>query len=153
MAHSALCNQALTLVAFRAASFKLNLVASLRRKILSLALLPCCVSLLLRKGRTPTLCAWGNSQSLQRPFYIEQFTFYRLSAVLRSTRLTELPEAPGFEGDDRTDAVVTSTLIYKMMNADHTGFSAPSSAMDISPLVSDTSSGSIYAKPAAEKKC
>ena len=39
------------------------------------------------------------------------------------------------------------------MNADHTGFSAPSSAMDISPLVSDTSSGSIYAKPAAEKKC
>ncbi len=25
--------------------------------------------------------------------------------------------------------------------------------MDISPLVSDTSSGSIYAKPAAEKKC
>ena len=43
--------------------------------------------------------------------------------------------------------------IYKMMNADHTGFSAPSSAMDISPLVSDTSSGSIYAKPAAEKKC
>ncbi len=42
---------------------------------------------------------------------------------------------------------------YKMMNADHTGFSAPCSAMDISPLVSDTSSGSIYAKPAAEKKC
>jgi hypothetical protein len=39
------------------------------------------------------------------------------------------------------------------MIADHTGFSAPSSGMDISPLVSDTPSGSTYAKPAAEKKC